>query len=195
MTIDSTGSGLRELQSSNRDTAGHRFSRPLSQGPEGTSAQQQRRDELDYDSGKTLRNYIEIIIRRRWAALVVFVAIFSMAAAYTFTVTPLFNAVATIEFEEKKPKQEDRVYGNPEYDQYKGYLATQLEILKSRSLAKALVAKMNLSESPEFANTNSLVSKWISLVPWLPRLAAKEGAVNAQARIIANDKKNDRLAE
>ncbi len=52
------------------------------------------------------------------------------------------------------------VGGQPEYDQFKGYLATQLEVLKSRSLAEALVTRMNLVEHPEFASANWFSTLW-----------------------------------
>ena len=55
------------------------------------------------------------------------------------TRTPLYTSVATVELEEKgKVKDKDSVYSQPAYDQFKGYLATQLEVLKSRSLSEAL---------------------------------------------------------
>ena len=144
-----------------------------------------RSDDRDGDSGKTLRDYIEVIVRRRWAVFIVFVVIFLIAVVYTFSVTPLFSSVATIEFEEKKPKQEDRVYGNPEYDQYKGYLATQLELLKSRRLAEGLVTRLNLAESPEFASTGGWTGKWfLALASRLyPNIVPEEEEPNAAARM------------
>ena len=59
-----------------------------------------------------------------------------------------------MELEERssRNKDKDSVIGVPEYDQFKGYLATQLEILKSRGLAEALVDRMNLVGHPEFAS-------------------------------------------
>jgi polysaccharide biosynthesis transport protein len=179
--MDPTHSGPDDSTFVNRNHAG----RPQPQAP-GKSRRETfvphvSLDTVDVDSEKTLRDYIEIVIRRRWVVLAVFVAIFLVAVAYTFSVTPLFNSVATIEFEEKKPKQEDRVYGNPEYDQYKGYLATQLEILKSRSLAEALVVKMNLSESPEFQSKNTSIGRWISALTSWYRSKDQESPENAAA--------------
>jgi hypothetical protein len=125
--MDSRYSGPRDPKSLNSRHEGHPRPQASSAGGDSAFVQHLRSDDRDGDSGKTLRDYIEVIVRRRWVAFIVFVLIFLIAAAYTFSVTPLFSSVATIEFEEKKPKQEDRVYGNPEYDQYKGYLATQLQ--------------------------------------------------------------------
>jgi polysaccharide biosynthesis transport protein len=180
--MDSTYSGPDDSTFANRSHAGRPQPQPPGRSRGETFVPRSRSDDLDVDSEKTLRDYIEIVIRRRWAFIAVFIAIFLIAAVYTFSVTPLFNSVATIEFEEKKPKQEDRVYGNPEYDQYKGYLATQLEILKSRSLAEALVVKMNLAKSPEFQSKSTWIGRVISaLTSRLSRANGHETPENAAA--------------
>jgi uncharacterized protein involved in exopolysaccharide biosynthesis len=131
VTKDYTHSGPDDSKSSSRDYAVHPRSQLPGQGRGVEFVPRFRSDDAGADSAKTLRDYIETVIRRRRVALALFIAIFLVSALYTFTRSPLFSSVAIIEFEDKKPKQEDRVYGSPEYDQHKGYLATQLEILKS----------------------------------------------------------------
>ena len=180
--MDSTHSGPDDSKSSSRDYAVNPRSQLPGQGRGETFVPRFRSDDTDADSAKTLRDYIEITIRRRWVVLAVFIAIFLVSAVYTFSRTPIFSSVATIEFEEKKPKQEDRVYGNPEYDQYKGYLATQLELLKSRSLAEGLVTKMKLAESPEFSPKSGWIGRWISApASWLFGSDDHQNAENAAA--------------
>lgn len=73
---------------------------------------------------------------------------------------------STLELEEKSSriKDKDSVYGQPEYDQFKGYLATQLEILKSVSLAEALVARMNLLDRPEFISEQGTLTALSSVL-------------------------------
>ena len=183
--MDSRHSGPHDPKSLNSHHEGHPRSQVSSRGGQGTFVQHPSSDDRDGDSGKTLRDYIEVIVRRRWAVFIAFVVIFLIAVAYTFAVTPLFSSVATIEFEEKKPKQEDRVYGNPEYDQYKGYLATQLELLKSRTLAEGLVTRLKLAESPEFATTGGWTGKWfLALASRLnPNIVPEEEETPAAARI------------
>jgi polysaccharide biosynthesis transport protein len=113
-------------------------------------------------SEKTLRDYVDVLLRRGWVVVTVFVIVVLISVAYTFTRTPLYTAVASVELEEKssKAKDKDSLYSQPEYDQFKGYLATQLEILKSRSLAEALVSRMNLAEHQEFASKNWFSTLW-----------------------------------
>jgi polysaccharide biosynthesis transport protein len=106
------------------------------------------------DSEKTLQDYIDVILRRIWVVAAILAIVVVITVVYVFTRTPLYTSVATIELEEKSSKSRDKdsVYGTPEYDQFKGYLSTQVEILKSRSLAEELVARMNLLDDPEFSS-------------------------------------------
>ncbi|MGB6065990.1 MAG: polysaccharide biosynthesis tyrosine autokinase [Desulfomonilaceae bacterium] len=149
--------------------------RPLYQGPHQSGERPyvpyQESDSMFGESGETLRDYIAVVLRRKLIVLSVFVVIFSLVVGYTATCTRYFTSVAVLEFEEKKPKQQESVLAKPEYDQYKGYLATQLEILKSRTMAETLVTRMNLLESPEFAAKQSKIGwiiQWVMApVSWL----------------------------
>lgn len=110
----------------------------------------------DRDSGgyseKTLRDYLDILVRRISVVLTVLIITAIVSVVYAVTRPPLYTSIATIEFDEKKPKSDDRLVtgSGAEYELFRNYLATQMEILKSRALAEALVLKMNLLESPEF---------------------------------------------
>ncbi|MGB6066789.1 MAG: polysaccharide biosynthesis tyrosine autokinase [Desulfomonilaceae bacterium] len=179
--MDAPYNGPDDSRSSIIDTEGSGYARPLGPSTGNMYSQQWGSNDIGDDSAISLRDYIGVVIRRKWVALAAFVVIISISIAYTYTATPVYRSVATLEFEQKKPKQEDRVYGSPDYDQYKGYLATQLEILKSRSLAKGLVAKMNLSNSPEFMSSNGRIGRLRSaLLLWFrisdPHANAKNAA-------------------
>ena len=94
----------------NRDYSGLSSSQSVGEGE--ASFYEHRRSSVDFDadSTKTLRDYVEVLLRRRWAFVVVASSLFLMGAIFTFTRTPLFASYATLEFEDKKPKQEDRLY-------------------------------------------------------------------------------------
>ncbi len=55
------------------------------------------------------------------------------------------------------------MYGQPGYNQFNSYLATQLEILKSVSLAEALVARMNLLDRLELISEQGTLTALSSL--------------------------------
>ena len=105
-------------------------------------------------SEKSLRDYTDVVLRRVWTVIAVFFVAVLIAAIYAWTRTPHYTSTATVELEERGSKNNDKegVIGRPDYDQFKGYLATQIEILKSRGLAEALVGRMDLVKHPEFAS-------------------------------------------
>jgi uncharacterized protein involved in exopolysaccharide biosynthesis len=77
------------------------------------------------------------------------------------------------------------VYGQPEYDRFKGYLATQLEILKSVSLAEGLVAHMNLLDRPEFISEQGTLTASSSV------LSTVLSSLNADKNAIAPPESRD----
>ncbi len=137
-------------------------------------------------SEKNLRDYVDVVLRRAWVVVVVFMLVVVIAAVYAWTRTPFYRSIATVELEEKssKVKDKDSVYGSAEYDQFKGYSATQIEILKSASLADALVVRMNLVEHPEFASHD-----W--LAPYLQLLGVDEE--NGAKSISSEDTRKNRI--
>ena len=53
-------------------------------------------------SEKTLRDYVDVLLRRGWVVVTVFVIVVLISVAYTFTRTPLYTAVASVELERKE---------------------------------------------------------------------------------------------
>lgn len=121
-----------------------------------------------FDSERTLRDYIDVVLRRSWVVTAILGITVIITVCFIYTRTRLYTSVATVELEEKSTKNKDKesIYGNPEYDQFKGYLSTQVEILKSRNLAEELVSRLNLIDDPEFASQGfgwvSYVYSWIA---------------------------------
>jgi len=134
--------------------------------------------DLGGHSEKTLRDYLDILIRRIWIVGTVLIAATIISLIYAVTCTPLYPSTSTIEFDEKKPKSDDRFAtgAGAEYDLFRNYLATQMEILKSRALAEALVQKMNLLEYPEFTpKAPGWVDRLVSLPSTLVSLLSENG--------------------
>lgn len=107
------------------------------------------------DQGVTLGDYASGLWRRKWWIIGTFLAIFSAAAFYTFTKTPIFQAIATFQITQDNPgsqvsandKTSVLIGGN---DALEKFQQTQLEILKSRSLALRIIKALNLREHPDF---------------------------------------------
>ncbi len=93
-----------------------------------------------------LRDYLYVAYKRRWLILGCLLLVFSTTAYITFTADPVYEAKSTIRIE---PPQS----GNPILSQtsnwsyyYKmfGQLETEIEVIKSRSIAERVVTRLGL---------------------------------------------------
>lgn len=121
-------------------------------------------------SEMSLRDYCDVVLTRIWIVAATFVIAVTITVIYVFSSTPVFTSVSTVKIQEKSAKaaDKDNVYGSPQYDQFKGYVSTQIEILKSRALAEGLVDRMNLAEHPEFTRRDGSFQEFLSRwFPWI----------------------------
>ena len=93
-----------------------------------------------------LRDYLKIISRRRWVAVAVFVAIFSSVVIYTLTATPVYKSTARVFVNPGTSQNEVGLQQTQNID-ISSYIETQLGILKSDSIARAVVQKMRLDKT------------------------------------------------
>jgi len=100
----------------------------------------------------TLRDYVAIVLRRKWVISAVLVMALAIAALYNHIAIPIYCAVATIEVGQDAPNSIKTLGENLAHPlgQSETY-ATESEILKSRVIAGALVKRLDLGASPEFA--------------------------------------------
>lgn len=95
----------------------------------------------DSDDTIHLQDYLEIILRRRFAFIIVFSAIFLSVAAYTFLMKPVYEAMATLHVKEEKGKLSliEELTLNPSNP-----IDAELQILKSRTNAEKVVKRLHL---------------------------------------------------
>lgn len=147
-------------------------------------------DQPDHE--KSLTEYLDLIIERKWAVIVVFVACSIAAVVYAFWAPPLYVSTARIEIEHKRERR-DKLFAVEEYAEIQRYLLTQQEVLRSRSLAEALVREMHLTDAQKLNDPGSSVfssiSEWFSrtkedVSAEDKRRIVEEGVVNAVTRRI-----------
>lgn len=105
----------------------------------------------DQGSDKSLRDILDVFIRRFGTIVGIWFLVFLCAFAYTSSLTAAYRSQATIEIEAIGKKIVPGVSGidafgdslNPQ-----GYFSTQLEILRSRGLAEDFVANSVLKDQP-----------------------------------------------
>ena len=113
----------------------------------------------DYDSyiieeELSLSNYIDILLRRKWITIFSFVFSVVTVLLVSLMITPKYRAEITIEISPERPKitsfQEVIELDAPQAEYYE----TQYKLIKSRSLAKEVAAKLDLPNNPEFAEAD-----------------------------------------
>ncbi len=115
--------------------------------------------QRDYDSyiieeELSLSDYIDILRRRKW--IIIFCFVFSVITVLlvSLIITPKYRAEITIEISPENPKitsfEEVVELDAPQAEYYE----TQYKLMKSRSLAKEIAAKLDLSNNPEFTETD-----------------------------------------
>ena len=117
---------------------------------------------LQEEEAANLRDYWMVILKYRWTIAAFVLPIILIAAISLWWTTPLYVATATLHVENRSPN----VIGVPEaltpggvtLDQY---YQTQLNLLKSRSLAARVIRDLGLAHDPRFkANAEDPLS-WV----------------------------------
>ena len=99
-----------------------------------------------------LREYFRILIKRRWVIITLFMVTVLLAAVKTFTTTPIFQATAKIIIEKENPNlvsiEEVMAMDSTGTDYYQ----TQYKIIESRTVAREVIHRLDLENSPEFVS-------------------------------------------
>jgi len=98
-----------------------------------------------------LREYLAVILRRRWTVVAVLLLVVFTTAFFTFRMRPLYKATATLEISPNQPQVvpfgDD---GRIRVIEQARYIQSQVEILKSRTLARKVVEALDLEHNLEF---------------------------------------------
>lgn len=99
-----------------------------------------------------LRDYLHVILRRKWIVLTFFIAVVTTVAIGTFIKKPIYKSTITIKIDKENPNIlsfKDVVNLEKIEDDY---YQTQYKILKSRNLAKRVIRSVNLTTFSEFSD-------------------------------------------
>ncbi len=132
-----------------------------------------------------LLHYWQIIFKHRWTVLTFFIIIATTVAIYTFTLTPLYRASATLKIDRERPQilsfQEIGSPGGLHYDPE--FMGTQQKLLQSRSLAKRVADMLKASGQPIVGGQERPTSseKTDGLLSWLRNPFSRQKAFTPQA--------------
>ena len=106
----------------------------------------------------TFREYIEIINKRRWTVIIVFLLFFSSVAAVTFLMTPEYKATAQVFIDPGQGSQYtfDQQGGAKSLTDSQAYLQTEINILKSDAIARRVITKLHLYQDADKKSSFSL---------------------------------------
>jgi succinoglycan biosynthesis transport protein ExoP len=141
----------------------------------------------------TAHDYLQILFRRRWTVLMIFLTILGVAAYQTLTVTPIYTAKVQLLIERQLP----RVLGTsqpPQFDAFNDeFYQTQYKLLESLALAKKVADKLQLQNHPYFSGIFKNLPRDADLAL---RERAEENLVRAvRGGLTVSPVKNSRLVD
>jgi len=99
-----------------------------------------------------IREYWHIISKRRWTIFTVAIILVITVTIGSFITKPTYKATATLQIERENPKvlsfEEIFAIDSSQQDFYQ----TQYKLIQSRSLARRVIKKINLTSHPEFSS-------------------------------------------
>jgi succinoglycan biosynthesis transport protein ExoP len=100
-----------------------------------------------------LREYLQILLRRKWIVITFFLVVVATVTIGTFLKIPIYKSTIAIKIEKERPNfvVSEGVVGVDLNEE--NYFQTQCKVLKSRNLAKRIIRLLGLDTDPEFAPT------------------------------------------
>lgn len=97
-----------------------------------------------------LRDYLDVIIRRKWVVLITILITFSTVAIFTFAQTPLFLATGMIKTSPTARNVTNFQNMEESFLKAQEYISTQVKLLQSESLLQTLIKVMDLPNNEAF---------------------------------------------
>jgi succinoglycan biosynthesis transport protein ExoP len=97
--------------------------------------------------------YVRVLKHQQPTAIVSMVLILAIALVYLFTATPIYVATAymVIDTHQLQLLQDPQEAARSTITVDAGMVSTQIQLLKSQNVSRAVIAKLNLTEDKEFA--------------------------------------------
>jgi succinoglycan biosynthesis transport protein ExoP len=122
-----------------------------------------------------LREYWRVIVTRHWSALAAFAFVVGAVALYSYLKTPIYEATALVEVQPQArrlaPGQDASGIGAAGYGWFaeEKYVNTQVEIVKSRSVAERAFKTLGLDTDPRFSKSGDPVGGFRDMILVNPR--------------------------
>src|SRR5581483_10331285 len=137
-----------------------------------------------------LRDYLRVLIKRKWIVLGCIAAVFGGSLVATLRTTPIYDAVGSITINKPDPILQSLRDANTMADYYDPTdLDTEVRILRSDLLALEVVKQLNMDRLPEYGgkaapSSSSLELTTDALQPDSARATALLGSFKANLRVM-----------
>ena len=139
--------------------------------------------ELTWDSeGIDLARYFSVLFRRRWLILAIVAGALVTGVLLTLLQTPTYRARATVQVSREAPKVMDVQQVEPTESSDDAFLATQLALLRSRSLAERVVQRLGLGQNEAFLSGGRDLSDAVDRPSTLTKAEGEKRAIGIVAR-------------
>ncbi len=102
------------------------------------------------DLAVTLRQYLHMVLKRRWLILSIALVFIVLGGVRTFMKTPLYSATARIQIDREAVKVVEGGATTPSEEGGSDFLRTQYELLKSRAMAERVVSSLRIQQDMDF---------------------------------------------
>ena len=108
----------------------------------------------DFDDSADLRDYLDVVLRHKWAVLTVLSGVFITVLIVSLIMKPVFRATGHLELSIQNPrvtKFEDLTgTGIQRMQQTREFIQTQVKLLQNQALSRRVIEKLHLEENPVF---------------------------------------------
>ena len=116
-----------------------------------------------------LRDYLQIILRRRWIVITFFTVLVTTVIIGTLKQTPVYEGTTTLLIERKSPRvisvQEVSPMGTSDYHAYKDYYETQYKLIRSRAVLTKVADSVKINISNRETNPVDKLLKIVTVNP------------------------------
>jgi capsular exopolysaccharide synthesis family protein len=118
-------------------------------------------------SNPYLRNYLDILLRRRQTIMVFFLTVVILVGLGSFTMQPVYRATSTLLIDIESPNTlstssgAGSVMGSQDYYAYKEYLQSQMEIIVSRPIGRDVFNELGLAKTKEYLKAKDPVKDFL----------------------------------
>lgn len=140
------------------------------------------RDKQGTEGGLDLRHYLQVVWKRKWLILAIFVVTAGSAWVFQSRQTPIFQAAATVLIEPEAPRVVNIQDVSPGTGNASEYYATQHRVITSRPIVEATIERLKLKERiPAIGNARDPVSSVASRVVVAPVRSTRLVSVGFQS--------------